>query len=1146
MTEANLDATAAVRLASPSGLSLEINANGALRRFDCGDILLTLFIGNEMEGGPTNLYLRRLVAAETKSGAKAGAAADTRAEAVDWVPLLGPRSPTRFEFDAANGRLTGFGSWLGIDYSLALVLAQGATAWFWHVRLENTGSDSLEVDLTYAQDLALSAYWAVRLNEFYVSQYLDHTPLTHPSHGVAIATRQNLSAGGRNPWCLIGSLRKGASFATDSMQLHGLATRAGDTPVGLAANLPNKRLQHEHAMAVIRDARIVLDAGKSIDTGFFGSYVADHPGATSAADVERVSEVLALPEAKPLASKPAPKGAPSAATLFSSAPLLKTLDLDNDTLRTLFGTQWRHEELDEHGKHLSFFHGADRHVVLRAKELRVQRPHGHLLRTGRHLTPDETALTSTVWMNGVFHSMVTQGHVSINRFLSTVHSYLGLFRSHGQRVFAEIGGKWQLLNVPSAFEISPEGCRWIYRHDAGAIEVRAEARSEPHELTLSIEVTSGAPARFLITHHVALNGDDGSVPGAALWKRAGNAITVAPAPGSDVGRRFPNGRFEIAALSGTEFQQVAGDELLFIDGRSRQQPFVCAVTAPARAVGLRIRGLLIDESTPAPMLADSVASLTPRLSVKAAAANPHAQQIARIADIAPWLAHNALVHYLSPRGLEQYSGGGWGTRDVCQGPVELLFALGRIEPIRDLLLRVMGMQNPDGDWPQWFMFFERERDIRAGDSHGDIVFWPLVVLAQYLSASGDAGLLDEQVPFFDSRGADAGERATVWEHARRALKVIETRVIPGTALAAYGHGDWNDALQPADPSLRDHMCSAWTVTLHFQTLVTLAEALRAVGRADEAVRLENSAQAVKLDFQRLLLVDGVLAGYAVFGDAGATRYLLHPSDETTGVHYSSLAMIHAILEDMLTPEQTRDHLRLIETHLSGPDGVRLFDRPMRYNGGPQRLFQRAESATFWGREIGLMYMHAHLRYAQALAHIGDADRFFKALCQANPIGIRSIVPTATLRQANCYYSSSDAAFADRYQASEEYERVTAGTIALDGGWRVYSSGAGIALGLIVRRFLGLSCEADVLSVDPVIPNALDGLRVSTTLRDRPIEVHYRIGRAGCVVTRISLNGQTLSFTSRANPHRRGAAVVALKPLLEQLGTGPNVLQIDIA
>ena len=121
------------------------------------------------------------------------------------------------------------------------------------------------------------------------------------------------------------------------------------------------------------------------------------------------------------------------------------------------------------------------------------RPHGHILRTGRHTTPDETALTSTAWMNGVFHSMLTQGHVSINRMLSTVHSYLGLFRSHGQRVFIEIDGAWQLLNVPSAFEMSPDECRWIYRYEQGLILIRAAAHSEPHEMTLSIELLAGPP-----------------------------------------------------------------------------------------------------------------------------------------------------------------------------------------------------------------------------------------------------------------------------------------------------------------------------------------------------------------------------------------------------------------------------------------------------------------------------------------------------------------------------------------------------------------------------------------------------------------------------------------------------------------------------
>jgi CRISPR-associated protein Csx3 len=302
---------------------------------------------------------------------------------------------------------------------------------------------------------------------------------------------------------------------------------------------------------------------------------------------------------------------------------------------------------------------------------------------------------------------------------------------------------------------------------------------------------------------------------------------------------------------------------------------------------------------------------------------------------------------------------------------------------------------------------------------------------------------------------------------------------------------------------------------------------------------------VRQDFQRLLLVEGVLTGYAIFEDGVRARCLLHPSDATTGVRYSSLAMIHAILEDMLTPSQTREHLRLIQTRLSAADGVRLFDRPIPYHGGPQRIFQRAESATFFGREIGLMYTHAHLRYAQALAHVGDAEGFFHALCQANPIGIRAIVPRANWRQANCYYSSSDAAFEDRYQASEQYERVAHGTVALDGGWRVYSSGAGIALGLFFRCFLGLSCEAEVLRVDPVIPAALDGLRVATTLMGCPIELQYRIAGAGCGVNGILLNGHSLPFTRYPNAHRRGGAGVAMASVLERLTGGRALLTIDI-
>ena len=443
------------------------------------------------------------------------------------------------------------------------------------------------------------------------------------------------------------------------------------------------------------------------------------------------------------------------------------------------------------------------------------------------------------------------------------------------------------------------------------------------------------------------------------------------------------------------------------------------------------------------------------------------------------------------------------------------------------------------------MFFDRERNIRPGDSHGDIVYWPVLALAQYLTATGDAGLLDETLPLFHPDGDAAAEQATLLAHVQRALDLILNRVIAGTRLAAYGHGDWNDSLQPAKPDMRDRLCSSWTVTLNYQTFKALAAAYRQLGQAGPASQLETMAATILDEFQRVLIVDDVLAGLVYFHEGGKTDHLLHPGDDVTGLSYSLLPMIHAIINDMFTPGQAETHLALIRQHLLGPDGAHLFDRPMSYRGGPQQYFQRAESASFFGREIGIMYTHAHLRYCEALARFGDAERFFHALCQLNPIAIRDLVPTATVRQANCYYSSSDPAFADRYEAYQDYTKVQRGEVALEGGWRVYSSGAGIGVRLIMQGFLGIRQEHAALVLDPVIPAALDGLKVALQLAERQLEIIYQITGRGCGPLAVNLNDVKLAFVREENPYRPGAARIALGALLGAMKASDNRLTIQL-
>ena len=63
-----------------------------------------------------------------------------------------------------------------------------------------------------------------------------------------------------------------------------------------------------------------------------------------------------------------------------------------------------------------------------------------------------------------------------------------------------------------------------------------------------------------------------------------------------------------------------------------------------------------------------------------------------------------------------------------------------------------------GDWPQWFMV-DRYRDVRAPDSHGDIVIWPIKALCDYLEASGDLSILDTRGRLRGCRHAKSRYRA---------------------------------------------------------------------------------------------------------------------------------------------------------------------------------------------------------------------------------------------------------------------------------------------------------------------------------------------------------------------------------------------------
>ena len=314
-------------------------------------------------------------------------------------------------------------------------------------------------------------------------------------------------------------------------------------------------------MAVIQDAPLALAPGATAQRGFFGWFEPDHPAVTSDADLAAVDRALALPEAAaPRTRRRATAvGAPGRDPVLG-ARLLRCRDLTDAEIARFWGNELRHVERED-GRLLSFFAGARTHVVLRAKELRVLRPHGHLLRTGDHLMPDEASLTSTVWMAGVFHSLAHAGprqHQPLA--LDDARRTSACSAAHGQRIFVELDDGYAPARRPVRLrDVSPSGCRWLYAHAGGLIEVRSRGADRLGTSSSWRSRSSTAPpCRFLLSHHVALNGDDGAdaVPVALhARRRRGSSCGRSPTPTSAAAS--PTACFRIDPQAGTTIERWA-------------------------------------------------------------------------------------------------------------------------------------------------------------------------------------------------------------------------------------------------------------------------------------------------------------------------------------------------------------------------------------------------------------------------------------------------------------------------------------------------------------------------------------------------------------------------------------------------------------
>ena len=670
------------RITNQTGLSINVLPNGCVftieHQHEEGRIMVNQMLGSSLQGGIARLYFRahapdRLVAQAVGPGAKVG-------------------------FGTVDDRFAWEGETGGMRHRAVLWLHPRHNVWLWRLEVVNVREVDITCDAILVQDVGLAPRGFLTTNEAYASQYIDHHVAGHPDLGPVVMSRQNLSQGGRYPWVAHGCLEGAASFATDAMQLFGPAYRDADEVLG--GDLPGERLQHEVACPMIQSRIVTLKPNAQATWTFFGLYEPDHPEASSAADLVRIE--TARRALHDLSRGDVPLSARIRSVLQDAAPLVAD-PLDEDTLAERFPERMHEERSD--GRLLSFFvpdGAANRHVVLREKERIVPRRHGALLRSGQGVLPDETTLCATCWMHGVFAAQLTIGNTSFHK----------LFRSRAipttSPAQAGCACCWMRATAGGCLRC-PRSSRSASATAAGSTALPA-ARSRcmrSHRVTIQrcsgASPSRGRPAASSSSAISSSVSASSSTPAASRSTRGANEFAFRPDPDGLWGQRYPNAVYFLVTSTPDAVEAIGGDELLYVDGQARGGAYAAMRTRPTTELCFAVVGSMTHPEEAGRLAAkyergvNAEAMLVPatrywRKVTRGLRIIGGSPEVAALDTIFPWLAHDAMVHLTVPHGLEQYTGAAWGTRDVCQGPVEFLLSLEHDEPVKEILRIVFAEQ----------------------------------------------------------------------------------------------------------------------------------------------------------------------------------------------------------------------------------------------------------------------------------------------------------------------------------------------------------------------------------------------------------------------------------------------------------------------